>query len=266
MITVTKGDRVIRINDKHRIYRQDVEDNFDHYFNAVEHNVENGFCVVDYSAPALHKVIGFDLFLVMFPFTAEPIDTTQQYLDFAGLQEGQVVIDLGAYSGLTAILFKQEVGPNGKVVTVEADGENLKAAKLNIDKFEEVAGLKIDYVHAAAWNHCNGLTFSTEGAMGSMVSDSTRLGATAHRVPSVTLSKIVEMYNLDRVDFIKCDIEGAERVVFDDTEFFKRFKPKIIVELHGGAEKGCISSLERAGYTCTKIKQEGSKFPLLGCV
>lgn len=266
IITVTRDDKAIKISSKHRIYRQDTEDNFDFYFEAVEHTVENGIRVVDYSTPKLHNVIGFDLFPVFFPFTAEPVRTTDQYLNFANLKEGDVVLDLGAYSGLTAIIFKQQVGATGKVIAVEADEENLKAVELNFNKFKEVTGMTVDYIHAAAWNHCNGLTFSTEGAMGSMVADRARLGAVAKAIPSVTLSELANIFNLERVDFIKCDIEGAERVVFDNPEFFKKFRPKIIIELHHGAKHQCSTSLTNSNYSWTEVKQEGSEFPLVECV
>lgn len=263
MTIIKRDDRVIKLGPNQHIYQEEVGTNFDHYFSAVEYYVKDDEKIVDYSTPGLHKVIGFDLFPVHFPSVAEPINTTSQYLDFAKLQPGNVVIDLGAYSGLTSILFKQLVGPTGKVVAVEADEGNVESVRINFIKYHEVTNTNIEYVHAAAWNNCHGLSFSSDGGMGSSVTDYIGHRGTVKTIPSVTLSKIVEMFNLERVDFIKCDIEGAERVVFDDPVFFSKFKPRIIVELHNGGRDGCVTSLERAGYTHSQIKQEGSEFPLL---
>ncbi len=89
-------------------------------------------------------------------------------------------------------------------------------------------------------------------------------------VPSFTLSRIAEMSALDTIDFIKCDVEGAERVVFNDGDFFKRYKPRLIVETHRIGESTttakCISDLTSYGYTCEEVVQTGgSATPLLAC-
>jgi hypothetical protein len=89
------------------------------------------------------------------------------------------------------------------------------------------------------------------------------------KVPSYTLGAIADHYRLNRVDFIKCDVEGAENVVFTDKEFFERYSPRIIVETHfvDGVETTakCVADLERLGYTCRKVEQDGWALPLLEC-
>ena len=56
-------------------------------------------------------------------------------------------------------------------------------------------------------------------------------------------------------DFIKCDIEGGEAEVFKDTEFFKYFRPRMIIELHDllgtSTEQMCYDQLESLGYKIT---------------
>jgi hypothetical protein len=91
-----------------------------------------------------------------------------------------------------------------------------------------------------------------------------------HSVPSFTLSALCARFDLSRVDFVKCDIEGAEQVIFGDEAFFQRFRPKIMIEPHmlAGVETtaACVSQLQRFGYTCRRIDQEGVSLPLLQCV
>jgi hypothetical protein len=74
---------------------------------------------------------------------------------------------------------------------------------------------------------------------------------------------------LETIDFIKCDVEGAEAVIFEDELFFKTFKPRIIVEVHFVKNKETtdkvISDLKKYGYTFKKIHQTGVTLPLLEC-
>ena len=57
----------------------------------------------------LQDVIGYDLHQVMVPSIMEPVDAVKQYINFFNLNEDSVVLDLGSYSGLTAILFDKEI-------------------------------------------------------------------------------------------------------------------------------------------------------------
>ena len=71
------------------------------------------------------------------------------------------------------------------------------------------------------------------------------------------------------MDFIKCDIEGGEAVIFGDDAFFERFRPRIIVEVH--PVKGemttaaVIRALDAQGYVTQMVKQDGIDLPLLEC-
>ena len=208
---------------------------------------------------------------VFFSSFPEPITTTNQYIDFAGLSEGDVVFDLGAYVSLAAINFKRLVGNSGRVIAVEADSLNFDASKKNTELFKRVTGLEIELVNAAIWDHCQGIEFSAEGNMGSYaVPLIGRSRAGKKTVSSVTLSELASRLNLITVNFIKCDIEGAESVIFSDEVFFKRYRPKIIIETHpldgvSTAEK-CIADLTRLGYHCKTVAQLGVELPLLECV
>src|SRR3546814_7565928 len=58
-----------------------------------------------------------------------------------------------------------------------------------------------------------------------------RLGVSV-KVPSYTLSTIAKRTGLSKVDFIKCDVEGAEAVIFEDSAFFDRYRPRIVAQVH----------------------------------
>lgn len=255
VINVTKGQHTIRINAKHAIYVRDVVTQFDYYYGSVE--PVGG--VVDFSKPAFHYVKGYPE-PILFPSFSEPLESTRQYLDFAQLKPGDIVLDLGAYSGLTSILFAQAVGESGRVVAVEADAHNWNCLRENIAGFKN-----IHPVFGAMWEHCNGVEFSTETNMGSSAAAIVGKRGEMHGVPSYTLTRLMLRADLDRVDFIKCDIEGAEKVIFHDVEFFKTYQPRMIIETHH-TDEHVIATLVNLGYHVKRVTQNGVRFPLLECV
>jgi FkbM family methyltransferase len=264
---VVNGDKVIRVAVKHFIYLDDIIAHFDYYFDCVEPVHYGSKHLVDYSVPKYHDVIGYDRSPVFFTSFCEPLKTTGQYLDFAKLNEGDRVFDLGAYSGLTSILFRDAVGDEGRVLAVEPDTDNLFALRKNLALYRAITRRDIKLVEGAVWHHNDGISFSSEGNMGSGANEI--LGYNRGKnieVQSYTLSNLAEASGFDRVDFIKCDIEGAERYVFDDQPFFLRHKPKIIIETHGeGTPDHCASVLARYGYRCRIIEQAGVYLPLMEC-
>ena len=58
-------------------------------------------------------------------------------LAFAGVKEGQTVLDLGSGAGIDLLLAAKKVGPNGRVIGVDMTDEMLAKAKENI----QAAGL-----------------------------------------------------------------------------------------------------------------------------
>jgi len=270
VIDIAKGKRVVRINRAHAIYANDVVSGFEFFHGAVVPEQVGGTELVDYSAPKFHEMPGFSLHPVFFNSLAEPLVTADQYLDFAQLRAGSVAMDLGAYSGLTSILFRERCGKSGTVVAVEADTANIVAVHKNFELYQKRAGKRIELIEGAVWIHDEGVSFSAEGNLGSSATDCVgdRLGQ-AELVPSFTLSSIAHRYDLPKVDFIKSDIEGAEGVIFGDSDFFQRFRPRIIVEVHpvdGELTTDKVKAdLSKHGYTFELVDQIGSRLPLLRC-
>jgi FkbM family methyltransferase len=272
-LVVTRGiqKKMIRLSVNHSAYLRDLVRSFDYYFGSVKPLIIGEYQVVDFSQPRDHDAVGFDLFPVNFPSLAEPISTNIQYIDFAGLSEGDIVIDLGAYAGLSSIMFKQAVGETGKVIAVEADSRNLRSLKTNIKRYEEFSSESIEVLEVAVWNHSRGITFTSDGNMGSSATEI--LGSTRGKsnfVPTMTLSDIAASFRLEKVSLIKCDIEGGELAVFQDLEFFSKYRPRVIIESH--VIQGVVTSREvtedliKVNYSVREVSQPGVDYPLLECV
>jgi FkbM family methyltransferase len=272
-----KALRKIRISRKNAVYLPDLANSFDYYYGSAApiEIISKGrsYQVVDFSTPRFHEISGFPEFPILCPSLTEPFITTQQYLDFAMLKEGDVVIDLGCYCGLTSIAFSKAVGVTGKVIALEPDPLNLSAAKRNIAR--HVPFNKIDNIvllNNAAGAGRGLISFTSEGAMGS--ADTSVIGGyrgTSFQAICLGLQDIAESYNLEKVDFIKIDIEGSEASVLSGArEFFSRYRPRLIIEPHiidGVHSKTAVMSILRGhGYHCEVIEQYGVHLPLVTAV
>jgi FkbM family methyltransferase len=263
-IDVYRDNKIVRISKKHEIYAHDIVNHFDEYFLSTVSEDSEDCLLVDFSQPKEHQVVGYDRHAIHFPAFVEGYITVKQYLEFANIREGDTVLDLGAHAGMASIVFKDVVGDTGNVIAVEPDEINLISLEKNIQVYKNSTGRTINLERSAIWNHCSGIGFSCEGNLGSAAQAFVGARGDVKFVGSITLSAIVEKFKLDRIDFIKCDVEGTEKVLFQDDEFFTRFKPRIVIEDHW-ARSQFIPHLEKYGYTFNIVSQKNSKFDLVEC-
>lgn len=266
--------RGIRISRQNAVYLLDMMNSFDYYFQSTSALRVRKFGeiidLVDFSTPRFHQINGFSDFPVMCSSLTEPFVTAEQYLEFARLQPGDVAIDLGSYSCLTSVAFSKAVGASGKVIAIEPDPLNYSCCQTNISQHGKVNKLNnIELLNIAVSGEDSFLEFSSEGAMGSSAAN---LGGTYRgdviKVPCKTLGSLASQLNLQKVDFIKMDIEGSElEVIRSSKSFFEKFKPRIIIEPHvvnGALSDGqIINDLTHFGYDCSVIQQTGVEIPLV---
>ena len=271
-LDVISGNCIVRLAPRHQAYLYDVINDFDNYFFSVQPISVDKFIVADFSTPRFHNYKDFHLMPVYTPSLPEPVETSDDYLHFADLCQGDVAIDLGGYCGLVSILLKEKVGPAGTVLTLEPDFLNAAAAKINFELYKNLTNNHISLVNKAIWHHSEGINFSCEGNMGSAASN--LMGGSRGRemkVKTITLGQLVQQNGMEKVDFIKCDVEGAECSIWDDKEFFNKFRPKIVIEPHLIDGKmttdECMSQLKNYGYECKLAPQTGvSAAPLIYCI
>lgn len=270
IISLRRGNRVIRLSSEHRLYARDVASNFDFYFSSVIPTRVGRYEIVDFSMSRPHWLVGFDDFPVEMPSISEPLVTTDEYLKFAELEPGHTVFDLGAYSGVTSIMFSKRVGLSGRVIAVEADFRNSEIVSRNLRLHKAFNGLSVDLVNAAIWPTSGQIAFSAEGSMGSAVSNVIGFGrGDANEVNSISLDELAAQTAISRLDFIKCDIEGAEKDIFEDCSVIEEFRPRIAIETHVvnnsmTTAKVC-DDLSRIGYSIDIVTQPGVDLPLLFC-
>ncbi|MFN7138874.1 MAG: FkbM family methyltransferase [Limisphaerales bacterium] len=151
---------------------------------------------------------------------------------------GDIVIDGGGCWGDTALYFAQLAGSHGNVYCFEFAPDNLSILKRNLE-MNPLLRDRIDVIKEALWDK-TGDTISFDSA-----GPGTTVGETAEQSCKVTTRAIddfVEEKRLDRVDFIKMDIEGAElKALQGAADTIRKFRPKLAISLYHKLEDfACI--------------------------
>jgi len=125
------------------------------------------------------------------------------------LHPGDTVIDGGAHVG-TFTRYALQRGA-ARVIVVEPEPLNIVCLEANLAP--EIASGKVHLVKAGIWDQKTFLALSDSSSNSAghsfvrEVADSRKVNG----IPLVPIDEIVQELGLDRVDFIKMDIEGAER-------------------------------------------------------
>lgn len=173
--------------------------------------------------------------------TFDQVFVLQEY-DFAVLRSPKIIVDAGANIGLASIYFANKY-PDAKIIALEPEQSNFKLLEKNVSPYPNVVP-----VQAALWHKNEEINlidpglgqwgFMTESATSSAASQ----GDFRHLVKAMTVDMVMRSFNLERIDILKIDIEGAEKEVFSDSSSWIESVDALIVELHERMKEGCNSS------------------------
>jgi FkbM family methyltransferase len=150
-------------------------------------------------------------------------------------EAGEIVLDAGSCYGDTALYFACKTGPSGQVYSFEFLPENLDKFKCNMDLNPEIAE-RIRLVERPLWSLSHeDLLVKADGPGTRVVSSC--MEPAALRVSTLAIDDLVHDQNLERVDLIKMDIEGAELHALRGAEqTLKKFRPKLAIAVYHGLE------------------------------
>jgi len=154
--------------------------------------------------------------------------------DFLPMISPKVIIDAGANIGLAAVFFANKF-PDAMVFALEPEESNFKLLEKNIAAYPQIKALKI-----AIWNenkHIN-LVDASGGHWGFVTRDDVSFEQRG-LVEAITMDRLMEKLNLERIDILKVDIEGAEIEVFENPAKWIEKVRIIMIELHERYRPGC---------------------------
>ena len=171
-----------------------------------------------------------------------------------GPHSGDITLDCGANVGVT--VHEELAAGAKKIVAIEPAPENLECLRRNYAN--EISSGRVIVVPKGVWDKEDFLTLRVDpknSAADSFVIQ--REGAVdLERVPLTTIDKLVNDLKLERVDYIKLDIEGAEpRALRGASESLAKFKPRIsIAAYHAPDHPKLIPEIIRAARPDYKMQ------------
>jgi len=147
------------------------------------------------------------------------------------VRKGDTVIDCGGFWGDTALYFSSKTGNTGKVYTFEFIPGNLKFLKKNLEQNPKLSS-NIQLVPHPVWETSDVNVYYVDRGAASNV----RMAETvenAQIIKSKSIDTLVVEEGIEKVDFIKMDIEGAEPFALKGAEqTLCRFKPTLAIAIY----------------------------------
>ena len=161
--------------------------------------------------------------------------------------EPRLIIDGGAYVGYTTLYFANRF-PEARVLAIEPAEENFLILGKNT-----AACPNVRLVRGGLWNRkCLLKLGNPDGLHWSFQVDEAAAGEGADprgddAIEAFTIPELIRMAGGGRIDILKLDIEGAEKVLFGPgCEDWLDSVRVIMIEMHDRFEPGCSSAFYRA--------------------
>lgn len=149
-------------------------------------------------------------------------------IDFVNIVSGNVVIDAGANIGVFSLLAAQK---GAKVYAFEPQQFffDLLCKNIKLNNLSEFVTCSQYALNKKSGKAC--LSVDNSNLLASSLN--IKRGNSFITVECITLDEWVNMNNLSRVDFIKADIEGAERLLLlGAKQTIRKFKPRLAISAY----------------------------------
>ncbi len=171
------------------------------------------------------------------------------------VKKGDYVLEIGAYIGMYAIKMAELVGEAGKVIAIEAINQNFEILKKNI---VDNNCKNIIPVQKAVWNKKDILSFYSNkkqdnSAIKGIVNTENKID-----IESDTVDNILKDNNIERIDFIRIQVNGAEDKVLEGMKETLKQKPKLMITVAYSNSTIIEKMLQKMGY-----KTKTSKYAIL---
>ena len=166
------------------------------------------------------------------------------------VKKGDTAIDIGANLGYYSRTLSRLVGPHGRLYAVEPVPVILNVLRHNLSSCRNVEILPYALGEEQTTIRMANDTPATNGYFGTGQNHVAKTTAAGSVEFTAEMRRGSELFaDLDRLDFIKCDIEGYEWIVMSEMRnVLKRFHPTVLIETGGENRPKIIHFFEILGY------------------
>ncbi|MCR5261552.1 MAG: FkbM family methyltransferase [Candidatus Gastranaerophilales bacterium] len=183
--------------------------------------------------------LGFNITLWQNPL-GTIIDFVQEqykYKHVVEAQEGDVALDAGACYGDTALYFSEKT-KGAKVYSFEFIPENLEMFRKNIELNPQYKD-NIELVQRPIGSVSGNKLYAVPNGPGTNLTD--KKTDNAIELETITIDDFVAQNNIEKIDFIKMDIEGSEEDALKGAKkTISKFKPKLAICAYHKKDDLCI--------------------------
>lgn len=175
------------------------------------------------------------------------VDLNGYFQDYSP-KKGDIVVDMGAYSGIFSIYCAAKIKNTGKIIAFEPNKSSLRL----FEKAIELNGFSnIEIVKKGVWNKKDTLNFVDSGVCSEIVS-----GKGDYSILVIDLDSQLKKMKISsgEVSFVKMDIEGAEIEALDGMkEVLSKGSPRLAIASYHvrDGKKTCFyveDFLKKVGY------------------
>ena len=167
-------------------------------------------------------------------------------------KEGDTIVDVGAGTGWETLFFSRSAGVSGRVISIEAHPRTFRCLAKMCEK-NRLENVTLIQAAVADREGEVQLSDSDEHEGNSVIKTGSGI-----RVPATTLDSIFRSLGLSRVDFLKMNIEGAERLALSGMGEMVQKTKNVCISCHDFlAEEGGPNELRTKADIIAFLKQNG---------
>jgi FkbM family methyltransferase len=177
-------------------------------------------------------------------------------VEWVELSQGDVFLDIGAFVGWHSIRAARIVGPSARIISLEPDATNRRQLENNL-ALNGVTNCTV--IPLAAWSKSGvDLGWFTEKSPDCCRIEDNQVSS---GIKTTTVDDLAAALRLDRLNWIKMDIEGGEVEALKGAEkTLRRFRPCLFVEIHDTV--GPVKAiLNQYGYSIVREAYDRSPVP-----
>lgn len=150
----------------------------------------------------------------------------ERYEKYYKIKYKDTVIDAGSFNGILSLVYAEKA-KDGKIFSFEPDKTNLKRLEenLNLNDYPQ----NIHLIKKGLWSQSGEINFYADGSVASS-SFYRAENAQEQTIKVTSLDDFIEENSIEKVDFIKMDVEGAELDILKGaTRLLNTLKPNLSI-------------------------------------